>query len=133
LADNEDNMADEGRDVHLEERAQLIDAARESARTFDKAVLTFGAALFGFSVAFLKDVAPHPAPGTLCWLGGAWTLFSMGLLTILLSFLFSQQACQFDISESFREAQSGVFINARGIAGVPQPTGVMFCALYFYS
>ena len=55
--------------LHLEERAQLIDAARENARTFDKAVLTFGSAVFGFSIAFLKDVAPHPAPPALC---GGW-------------------------------------------------------------
>ncbi len=86
--------------LHLEERAQLIDAARENARTFDKAVLTFGSAVFGFSIAFLKDVAPHPAPGTLWWLGGAWASFSFGLLSILTSFLCGQQAFQFEITES---------------------------------
>jgi len=71
----EDQSADEKTVRHLEERAQLIDAARESARTFDKAVLTFGSVVFGFSIAFLKDVAPHPAPDTLRWLGIAWALF----------------------------------------------------------
>jgi len=82
---------------YLVERAQLIDAARESARTFDKAVLTFGSAIFGFSIAFLKDVAPSPASDTLKWLGFSWGCFSFGLLAILLSFLFSHRACIYEI------------------------------------
>jgi hypothetical protein len=93
-------MADEGLDERkllLSEREQYIDAARESARTFDKAVLAFGSAVFGFSIAFLKDIAPAPAPETLKWLGASWLLFSLGLLAILLSFLFSHRACMFEI------------------------------------
>lgn len=84
-------------DLHLKERERLIDAAREGSRTFDKAVLTFASAVFGFSIAFLKDVAPHPVPYSLCWLGAAWLLFSLGLLLILLSFLFSHKACLHEI------------------------------------
>ena len=82
---------------YLRERDMHIDAARESARTFDKAVLTFASAVFGFSIAFLKDVAKHPAPATLMWLGWAWGLFACGLLLILLSFLFSHRACMFEV------------------------------------
>jgi hypothetical protein len=37
---------------YMEERKGLIDAARESARTFDQAVLAFGSAVFGASIAF---------------------------------------------------------------------------------
>jgi hypothetical protein len=80
-----------------DERKEYVDAARESARTFDKAVLAFGSAVFGFSIAFLKDIAPTPAPETLKWLGASWLLFSLGLLAILLSFLFSHRACLFEI------------------------------------
>jgi len=83
--------------LYLDERKQLIDAARESARTFDKAVLAFGSAVFGFSIAFVKDIAPKPAPSTLNWLAASWLLFSLGLLAILLSFLFSHRACMFEI------------------------------------
>lgn len=54
-------------DVYLEERKLLIDAARESARTFDKAILTFAAAAFGFSVALLKEAARIPLSGP--WYG----------------------------------------------------------------
>jgi hypothetical protein len=46
-------------ELYLNERSQLIDAARESARTFDKAVLTFGSVAFGFSIGFIKDIAPQ--------------------------------------------------------------------------
>ena len=89
--------AQKDHEQYLEERKQLVDAAREGIRTFDKAVLTFGSAVFGFSIAFLKDIAPNPAPDTLKWLGAAWLLFSLGLLTILLSFLFSHRSCLFEI------------------------------------
>jgi uncharacterized membrane protein len=77
----------------MEERATLVDAARESTRIFDKAVLTFGSAVFGFSIAFVKDVAPHPARYTIKWLGAAWILFALGLLAVLFSFLFSHKSC----------------------------------------
>jgi len=85
---------------HLVERAALVDAARESSRTFDKAVLTFASAVFGFSIAFLKDVAPNPIPCTLKWLGASWALFSLGLLFIMLSFLTSHKACMREIEIS---------------------------------
>ena len=87
-------------DVYLEERKLLIDAARESARTFDKAILTFAAAAFGFSVALLKEAAPHPAQWTLVWLGLSWTAFTVGLLAIMLSFLFSHRACTWSIERT---------------------------------
>jgi hypothetical protein len=83
--------------LYLAERDKLIDAARESARTFDQAVLAFGSAVFGFSIAFLKDVVAVPARWTLKWLAGSWFAFSLGLLAILLSFLFSHRACMFEI------------------------------------
>ncbi len=91
------NGNDDEYELYLAERELLIDAARESARTFDQAVLAFGSAVFGFSIAFLKDIAPTPAPETLGWLGAAWALFSLGLLAILISFLLSHRACMFEI------------------------------------
>ena len=87
---------------YIEERRALIDAARESARTFDQAVLAFGSAIFGASIAFLKDVAPHPEHWTLKWLVGAWGCFSVGLFCVLLSFIFSHKACMFEVDEGAR-------------------------------
>jgi len=83
--------------LFIEERKALIDAARESSRTFDKAILTFGSAVFGFSIAFIKDVAPHPELCTLKWLAFSWAAFASGLLAVLLSFLFSHKACMCEI------------------------------------
>jgi hypothetical protein len=60
MADEESDPAQKEHEQYLKHREQLIDAAREGARTFDKAVLTFGSAVFGFSIAFLKDIAPKP-------------------------------------------------------------------------
>ncbi len=91
------DQADKAHEQYVEERKLLIDAARESARTFDKAVLTFGAAVFGGSIAFIKDVAPKPELFTLKWLAISWGLFSVGLLSIILSFLFGHKACMFEI------------------------------------
>lgn len=85
---------------HMEERKSLIDAARESSRTFDQTILAFGAAVFGASVAFLKDVAPKPQNYTIKWLMASWLSFTVGLLAVILSLLFSQRACFFRIEES---------------------------------
>ncbi|WP_058187184.1 hypothetical protein [Terracidiphilus gabretensis] len=85
---------------HMEERKALVDAARESSRTFDQAILAFGAAVFGASVAFLKDVAPKPQAYTIEWLGISWACFTAGLLAVILSFLFSHKACLVRIDES---------------------------------
>ena len=95
-----DELNDQSSKVHaqfMSERDALIDAARESARTFDQAVLAFGSAVFGASIAFLKDVAPTPQHYTLKWLGVSWGCFSVGLLAVILSFLFSHRACMFEI------------------------------------
>lgn len=84
-------------DLYLEERKLLIDAAREAARTFDQAVLAFGTAAFAGSITFLKDVAPRPEAYSLKWLAISWALFSLGLLGVMLSFLFSHRACMVEI------------------------------------
>jgi hypothetical protein len=88
---------------HMAERDKLTEAARESSRTFDQAVLAFGAAVFGASVAFLKDVAPKPQPYSLPWLCVSWSCFTIGLLAVILSFLFSHKACLARIDDGAAE------------------------------
>jgi hypothetical protein len=102
MPDEPEGYTTEEHSQHLEERKSLVDAARESARTFDQAVLAFGSAAFGASIAFVKDVAPHPQHDTLMWLGVAWGCFSIGLLFIVLSFLLSHKACMFEVYEGAR-------------------------------
>jgi hypothetical protein len=97
MSDDLDDQAARAHAQYIEERKGLIDAARESSRTFDQAALAFGSAVFGASIAFIKDVAPQPRTHTLGWLGASWVLFSFGLLAVMLSFLFSHKACMFEI------------------------------------
>lgn len=76
----------------LKQRKELAVAAEGATKTFDKAVLAFGSAVFGASIAFLKDVAPKP-PYSLPWLCISWGCFTVGLLAVVLSFLFSHRTC----------------------------------------
>jgi hypothetical protein len=103
MPDEPESYTAEEHAQYMEERKCLIDAARESARTFDQAVLAFGSAIFGGSIAFIKDVAPHPQPYTLKWLAAAWGCFTFGLLFIVLSFLLSHKACMFLVDEGARK------------------------------
>ena len=61
MTDDDYEHAKQKHEQHMAERDKLTDAARESSRSFDQAVLAFGAAVFGASVAFLKDVAASKA------------------------------------------------------------------------
>ncbi len=45
-------------EVYLDERKLLVDAKREGAQSFDKAILTLAAGAFGLSLTFIKEVAP---------------------------------------------------------------------------
>ena len=100
------SFTDQSYQLYLDERKLLIDAEREGARTFDKAILTLASGAFGFSIAFLKDIVPHPHSNTLCLLGWSWSLFSISLVIILFSFLSSQYACRFQIDLSYDELMS---------------------------
>ena len=79
----------ERRNYYWDERKALVEALREGATTFDKAILTFTSGAFAVSIAFLKDVIPKPYPNTLWLLGWSWLLFALSLVVILFSFLAS--------------------------------------------
>src|SRR5258708_3046901 len=98
MSDKSNEQAIKEHAQHMEERNRLIEAARESARTFNQAILAFGSTPFGPPIAFLKDVAPKPLLYTLVWLKVSWLCFSIGILSVILSFLFSHRACMFDIA-----------------------------------
>ena len=52
-------------EVYLEERKLLVDAEREGARTFDKAILTLAAGALALSITFLEKVVPVAQATTL--------------------------------------------------------------------
>ncbi len=79
--------------VYLQERNSLINAELEQARNFDKYILTLAAGTFGLSLLFMKQIAPQPATGTIWLLVSAWATFGVSILSTLISFLLSQEAC----------------------------------------
>ena len=87
------NKADEYQ-VYLDERKQLIDAERNTAQQFDKAILTLASGALGLSITFIKQIAPHPKSQSIYFLIVAWVLFSFSILSTLISFLISQAACR---------------------------------------
>lgn len=80
--------------VYLDERKQLIDAERETAQQFDKAILTLAAGALALSITFITQIAPHPKSQSIYFLIVAWILFSFSILSTLISFLISQAACR---------------------------------------
>lgn len=80
-------------DVYLEERKLLVEAEREGARTFDKAILTLAAGALALSMTFLEKVVPIAQATTLWSLASSWAAFGLSIFLILFSFLTSQWAC----------------------------------------
>jgi len=80
-------------EVYLEERKSLINAELEQARHFDKYILTLAAGTFGLSLLFIRQIAPQPETGIIWLLVTAWAVFGASILSTLISFLLSQEAC----------------------------------------
>ncbi|MBI4823181.1 MAG: hypothetical protein HY805_02990 [Nitrospirae bacterium] len=75
-------------------RKLLIEAERETAQQFDKAILTLAAGALALSITFIKQIAPDPKPVSKYFLLGAWIFFCLSMLSTLISFLTSQKACR---------------------------------------
>jgi len=129
---DEYNGTQSNQQTYKDERDELISAAREGARTFDKAILTFGSAVFGASVAFLKDVAPIPDPSTIIWLGISWICFLIALTISLLSFLFSQETCIARIYEYESRIKNPKFEAKFDIWGLLTKTANWSCVLFLF-
>ncbi len=81
-------------ETYAQERTSLVEIEQKSADQHDKAILTISMGGLALSITFLKDIAPHPLPGTLWSIGTSWSLFVASMLSILASFLTSQIACR---------------------------------------
>lgn len=79
--------------VYLEERKSLIHLKFEESRLFDKAILTLAAGALGLSLAFIRQISPEPQSWSIPVLAIAWAGFCLSILSTLISFLTSQQAC----------------------------------------
>lgn len=78
----------EKRKTYLDERKLLVDAERESARSFDKAMLTLSSGALALSITFIRQIAP--VPRSEAYLYFAWGGFILALLCTLVSLLSSQ-------------------------------------------
>ena len=79
--------------MYLEERKILVDALREGARSFDKTILVLASGAFGLSLTFIKQISPNIKAETVSLLVYAWGGFCISILSTLISFLTSQNAC----------------------------------------
>lgn len=96
MDEGKDTKNDENNEykIYLEERKILIDAERDTAQQFDKAILTLAAGALALSITFINQIAPEPEPNSICYLITAWSLFALSILSTLISFLSSQAACR---------------------------------------
>ena len=125
-------MADDERREH---RRHLVEAYHAASRDYDRAIMTLSAAALGVSIVFVRDVAPRPTgTGFLAW---SWMLFTASLLTILASFLTSQEALRYELEtlddqeEGRRGGKWGVATTGLNIAsGVGLVAGVI-CLVWF--
>jgi hypothetical protein len=89
-----------------EYRQWLVEAHHTASRDFDKAVMALAGGALGVSIAFVRDVAPHPQH---VWaLGVSWTLFGLSLLLIFVSLLTSQSALLHGIKRVDRPPEEAV-------------------------
>lgn len=70
--ENIDKKSEENYQAYLEERKILIDAERDTAQQFDKAILTLAAGALALSITFINQIAPQPIPNSICFLITAW-------------------------------------------------------------
>ena len=66
------DLATEKRRLLAETRADLLKRQLSNAENYDKAVLSLSTAFLGFSLAFLKDLAPIHLAEWRCFLYGSW-------------------------------------------------------------
>jgi hypothetical protein len=99
--------------TYSEERKILISAEQETAQQFDKYVLTLAAGALALSITFINQIAPSPKPYSLCLLLIAWVLFSLSILSTLISQLASQSAFrrQREILDQWYENKGGSTTN----------------------
>lgn len=105
-------------DDYLNHRAELVQAEMESARSFDKYLVTLASGALVLSVTFLEKVATQPAvPWQVCV---AWYSFAGCLFVTLLSFLASQWAfrCEQTALDQQQESEKHGNPSARNLPSV---------------
>jgi len=79
-------------ETYFKERSELTRAKIDQARQFDRYILTLASGTFGFSVVFMRYIAPNPNISTIPLITAALVSFGASIFSTLLSFLMSQKA-----------------------------------------
>lgn len=92
----EENKEEENKyyDIYLSHRKDVWDAKLKICTFYDKSILTLAGGAFGLSITFIKQIAPTINPLTVKYLYYAWSLFTVSLLSTLISLLTSQYALE---------------------------------------
>ena len=135
-----DNQEVFERSTYLDERRMLVQAEWDSAKSFDKTIVTLSAGALALSLTFVREIAPQPGYVALLFL--AWGAFGISLLLILLSFLFGQYDMRrqreivdemYESQEDSSEARNGWCL-ATGVLNTVSLlaflTGVVFLAVF---
>lgn len=69
-------------------RDWLVKAHHTASQDFDRAVMTLAGGGLGISIAFVRDIAPHPVHKWMLAIG--WLAFTLSLVSIFISLLTSQ-------------------------------------------
>jgi hypothetical protein len=71
------------------ERERLIASRNEQSGQFDRALMTLSAGSLGLSLAFVKDIAPHP--GATWAIKSSWVCLAVSLGVVVASFVASTE------------------------------------------
>jgi hypothetical protein len=84
------NLEEERKKIYAETRTDLLKRQLFNAENYDKAILSLATAALGFSLAFLKDVAPVTNAQAVWLLKASWFLLTASLMSTLCSFFASR-------------------------------------------
>lgn len=101
-----------------ETKDELVKKQISNAENFDRSVLTLSSSALGFSVAFIKDLAPLGTADVRWALVGSWSLFGAAVILTMISFMTSQSAIrhQLDIAEKYYLRYDDTSIDAENVA-----------------
>jgi len=80
-------------ETYLQERKFLVESARQESQLFDKSILSLSGGAFVISLAFIRQIAPLPEPGSLILLRLSWICLVLSIVVTLSSIRISQFAC----------------------------------------
>jgi len=79
-------------ETYRRERDLLIDAEREAARSYDKALIALSSGALALSFGYVRGMEVHPAGEFALYC--SWAVLLASLFSVLLSFLLSQRGMQ---------------------------------------